>query len=123
MLFCQVSKVVGKILLYTVNCMIVFCQLTYLYFIYIFCDVCQGWHVVGEGIPVAVGGQDVVSLWQLTAPYMARLIAIVKHRSSVNLRLLNSSLGRKIINMLELVRITAIAFAIMAEYMQLNRNQ
>ena len=70
----------------------------------IFCGtVCtQGWHSVDDGLAVEVGGQDLVSLWKMTAPYMARIIAIIKH-SGINLHIINTALGQKIIKFLDMV--------------------
>jgi len=70
----------------------------------IFCGtVCtQGWHSVDDGLAVEVGGQDLVSLWKMTAPYMARIIAIIKH-SGINLHIINTALGQKIIKLLDMV--------------------
>ena len=69
-------------------------------FVYFF----QGWHHADTGISVDIGGQDLVNLWQLTAPYMARLIAIIKH-SNINLNIINTIIGQKVINLLDMVNI------------------
>ena len=63
----------------------------------------QGWHAGKEKYPVNLSGEDLVRLWKLSAPYMARIVAILKH-SEINLHIIHSDDGAKLIEILDYVR-------------------
>ena len=49
-----------------------------------------------------LSGKDLVKLWEVAAPYMSRLLAILKH-SNVNLNILTTPEGNKLLDFLEKV--------------------
>ena len=55
-----------------------------------------------ESLPVDLHGNDPADLWRLSAPYMARLYIILKH-SSLDLHVLQTQQGDKLIQLLEQV--------------------
>ncbi|ELU16141.1 hypothetical protein CAPTEDRAFT_214304 [Capitella teleta] len=66
----------------------------------ILCEYQGGWHCVDEGLPVNIGSSDLVSLWESSGSYMLRILGILKH-SKVNLRILNTLDGEKMMNKLQ----------------------
>ena len=51
-----------------------------------------------------LSGEDLVKLWKLSAPYMGRIVAILKH-SEINLQIIHSDDGAKLIEILDQVNI------------------
>ena len=49
-----------------------------------------------------LSGEDLVKLWKLSAPYMGRIVAILKH-SEINLQIIHSDDGAKLIEILDQV--------------------
>jgi len=66
----------------------------------------QGWHCVDEGLPLNVEGVAPL-LWDLTAPYMARMMAIVKH-SDLDLQLFKTADGDKLLKAIQSVIILCV---------------
>ena len=62
----------------------------------------QGWHCTNEGFPVNLGGSQLLKVFQHSAPYMGRILAILKH-SSMNLDIISTGEGKKLIQILEKV--------------------
>ena len=64
----------------------------------------QGWHAVGDGASVDLGGEELASLWELSCPYMARILAVLKH-SSINLNIVSSEEGATLLQAMEQVSV------------------
>lgn len=60
----------------------------------------QGWHCVHDGIPIDLAGKNLVTMWRLVSPYMARILAILKH-SHINLNMVTTAEGEKLVKNLE----------------------
>ncbi|ELT89642.1 hypothetical protein CAPTEDRAFT_187033 [Capitella teleta] len=66
----------------------------------VLCEHEGGWHSVDDGIPVSLGGQDLVRLWEASSPYMLRMLSILKH-SSADLVVTRTEAGEKLIKLLQ----------------------
>ena len=53
-----------------------------------------------EGLAIDLTGRDLLTMWKLLSPYMARLLAILKH-SNINLHIVRTSEGEKLQRSLE----------------------
>ena len=63
----------------------------------------QGWHCVSDGFDIDLSGPGLLSVWQAAAPYMGQVMAILKH-SDINLNIIQTAQGEKVITTLEQVR-------------------
>jgi hypothetical protein len=70
----------------------------------------QGWHAVHEGFPIPMINDEITPLLQLTAPFFARILSILKH-SNINVHCLNSPRGDAFIKILEEVIILKCTIA------------
>ena len=55
------------------------------------------------GIPIDLSGKELYTLWKYMSPYMARLLAILKH-SNINLHIVHTAEGEKLQKNLEQVK-------------------
>ena len=57
-----------------------------------------------DGVEFGLSGSELRLLWQLAAPYMARILAILKH-SNINLHIIRQDEGAKIMKILQEVMV------------------
>jgi hypothetical protein len=55
---------------------------------------------VDEGIPVALGGTELVHLFEASSPYLTRMFSILKH-SVADLLITSTKDGGKLVNILQ----------------------
>ena len=55
----------------------------------------QGWHCVDSGISIDLSAENMLNLFELAAPYMVRVLSILKH-SNIDLQVVKSPEGERL---------------------------
>ncbi|KAK2167471.1 hypothetical protein LSH36_27g04002 [Paralvinella palmiformis] len=64
------------------------------------CEYETQWHATDISYSIEIAGKDLVQVWEFVAPFMARLLSLLKH-SNINLHMLGTKEGEKLIKLME----------------------